>query len=250
MDHFSKAGQLTLSDSEKEEVAKLASASLTDTQKTILDKKGFFINKYLPFTLYNKHIVDCYREVADRLSTLKNDSDKKMFMDAVEKQAAVEKIDLYQDSKTTINTGDKMLTKEQEVALLKEVEDSKKEIATLKDSLQKAQEANKVVLEKIVKDKAVEVVALRKELMFHDVAKLEGNDLVKVQDEYAKKGGDILDFLISDLKAQKLSLKSILDEKLPGVEDPTKSASNKAGSNVKVEDQKNETVLGGIAAFM
>ena len=242
LDHFSKAGYLEVTDEETEEVNKLSKATLTETQKKILDERGLFVNVHLPFKLFDKSFVKAYWEVADRLTLFKDNESKSSFMKAVERQALTEKIDL-QDSVQQSNKGESVLTKEQEEALTKELSDSKAKIETLETAISDSAEKFKELQGTIVADKAAKVVDLRKKLGFHDAVEADADALKLLVLDYAKKDLSVIEFLIEDLSTQLDKKGAFEDEEtLTPVEDPTKVADDKKKTEETkaIDDKKSD----------
>lgn len=241
LDHFSKAGSLELTDAEQGEVEALNKADLSETQKNILDEKGFFVNQHLSFRVHSSEIANAYREVADRLTFLKDDKDKSAFMSAVAEQMKAENIEL-KDSNNNSTKGEKMLTPEQEKDLLQKVEDFEAKVKDLEQKLETSEGELNELKSKQVADKAAKVVALRKELGFHDAAEVEGEELAKLVEDYSKKEIAFLDFMVEDLSKQKEAKGKFSDEEeLDPVEDPTKVEDKKIeepADSKKVEDKK------------
>lgn len=248
LDHFSKMGVLKLTDEEKGEVEDINKVDLSDAQKVILKSKGHMVSVHLPFKLYNESFVMAYRDVADRLSILKNNEDKIAFMSAIEKQMEREKVKLNDN----YSRGDKMLTAEQEKALMVELEDSKKKIKDLDVSLQKKTEEFGLLQTSLNDQKVDKIVKLRKELGFHDAKGLKDEELNVLKDTYKKHSGELLAFMLKDLEAQKAKTDASDTDDLGTVIDPTKiiddKDKNKDGSDKDAD--KNKSVASSIADNM
>jgi hypothetical protein len=244
--HFSDLGMTEMSEAQKEEVALLKDSELSESQSRIL-KEPFIIHPSIPFKINDKAHFDAFVQMLDS-GALK--VDRVRFMDAMRKQAVLEKLSLDSED-----------TKMEKEALVKALADAQKKVEELEASvsaktstvsdletkLKDSESKVKSLSDSLHKDRVMKIIDLRTELGYHDTkdlldaAKKEAT-LKSLTEKYTAKDSSVIADMLEDLLAQKSSGGFVAKVAAhQTVQNPLEdSATKKADVKTSVEDTKTE----------
>jgi len=200
--HFSDLGMVVLTDAQKEEVEILDTASLSDSQLSVLDKV-FMTHPAIPFA------VTDLAEIKATLALINTDQlrcrNKEGWIKALNEQQATN----FSNSSEDNHMGDEALKKAL-AAAQKTVEDmsagkaeADKKIVDLTQKVSSLEAISKELSDKLLAQTVDKVIDLRAELGFADAQKLDDSKRQALKDSYLKKPVQVVEHLYADLLAQK-----------------------------------------------
>jgi len=201
LQHFSDLDMVDLTDAEKEEVAKLDTAELSDDQSNALTKV-FMTHPSVPFDVTDAAEIKATRALIDanRLRC----SNTEGWIKALDEQTNSN----FSNSEDK-TMGDEALKKAL-AAAQKTVEDmtaakvdSDKKIADLQKQAETLISAKADLSDKLQAQTVDKVLDLRAELGYHDSVKLDDEKRKALRDSYLAKSTEVIDHLYADLQAQK-----------------------------------------------
>ena len=200
--HFSDLDMLDLEDSEKEEVEKLGTAELSDSQSEVLDQV-FMTHPSVGFEVADQKQLEITRSLIKEGRLTVKDSER--WIKAVDEELST---NFSNSSSEDTTMGDEALKKAL-AAAQKTVEDLQAEnaehvktIADLKSKNESLETQNKEFSDKLNGQTVDRVIELRSKLGYHDCKDLDAAKTKEVKEKYMKKSPEVISDMYEDLTAQ------------------------------------------------